>query len=188
MAVSKYRQTSRMEGRMHKWRQMHSATLQPASAGWLSDSGLKQVEFLFRAIVYQPAEPILIADNDRMYRDASCGAGKLLGLSRDKIIGRRVDDFAEPGFRPRIEHIWQALLQRGEQRGAFRLLDASGSVQEVAVQAAPGTLAEMESSYIIRILRGTNGVVSAAAIRPGLPRTALNAMMRKPKISRKDFS
>jgi hypothetical protein len=32
--------------------------------------------------------------NDRNYRDASTGAGKLLGLPRDKIIGCRLDDFA----------------------------------------------------------------------------------------------
>jgi len=82
---------------------MQSAMLEPQSAEWLSENGLKQLELLLRAIVYQPAEPILIADNERRYRDASCGAIKLLGLARDKIVGRRIDDFAEPGFKPQIE-------------------------------------------------------------------------------------
>jgi len=50
-----------------------------------------------------------------------------------------------------------------------------------------GTLAEVEREHIIRVLRQSNGVVSAAAIRLGLPRTTLNAMMRKLEISRKDF-
>ena len=82
---------------------------QPQSVQWLLDSGLKQLELLFRAIVYQPAEPILIADNDRTYRDASCGAGRLFGLPRNRIIGRRLDDFAEPGFKPQIEQLWRDL-------------------------------------------------------------------------------
>jgi formate hydrogenlyase transcriptional activator len=56
-----------------------------------------------------------------------------------------------------------------------------------AVEASGGTLAEMEREYIIRILRETNGVISAAAARLGMPRTTLNAMMRKLGIARKDF-
>jgi len=46
-------------------------------------------------------------------------------------------------------------------------------------------VAEMEREYIIRVLRNTGGVISAAAIRLGVPRTTLNAMMRKLGISRK---
>ena len=50
-----------------------------------------------------------------------------------------------------------------------------------------GTLAEVEREHIIRVLRETMGVVSTAATRLGLPRTTLNAMMRKLEISRKDL-
>jgi PAS domain S-box-containing protein len=57
-----------------------------------------------------------------------------------------------------------------------------------AVESPAGaTLAEVEREHIIRVLRETNGVVSAAATRLGLPRTTLNAMMRKLEISRKDL-
>jgi len=55
------------------------------------------------------------------------------------------------------------------------------------VETAGGTLAEMEREYIIQVLRKTGGVISAAAIRLGVPRTTLNAMLRKLEISRKDF-
>jgi len=57
-----------------------------------------------------------------------------------------------------------------------------------AVDAPVGaTLSQVERDHIIRVLRETNGVVSAAAARLGLPRTTLNAMMRKLEISRKDL-
>ena len=56
-----------------------------------------------------------------------------------------------------------------------------------AVEIEGGTLAEMEREYIIRVLRNTAGVISAAAIRLGLPRTTLNATMRKLGITRKDL-
>jgi formate hydrogenlyase transcriptional activator len=57
-----------------------------------------------------------------------------------------------------------------------------------AVEAPAGaSLAEVERDHIIRVLREANGVVSAAATRLGVPRTTLNAMMRKLEISRKDL-
>ena len=54
------------------------------------------------------------------------------------------------------------------------------------VKPAGCTLAEMEREYIVRVLQDTGGVISTAAIRLGLPRTTLNAVMRKLKISRRD--
>jgi transcriptional regulator with GAF, ATPase, and Fis domain len=45
----------------------------------------------------------------------------------------------------------------------------------------------MEREYIIRVLRETGGVITTAATRLGLPRTTLNAMMRRLGISRQDM-
>jgi transcriptional regulator with GAF, ATPase, and Fis domain len=49
------------------------------------------------------------------------------------------------------------------------------------------TLEQVERDYIVRVLRESGGVVTAAATKLGLHRTTLNAMMRKLGISRKDF-
>jgi DNA-binding NtrC family response regulator len=48
-----------------------------------------------------------------------------------------------------------------------------------------GTLADVEREYILRVLKETGGVISATATRLGLPRTTLNALMRRLGISRK---
>src|SRR5579864_1770462 len=98
---------------------MHPA--QSPAAHWLVENGPRELELLFRAIVYHPAAPILIADNDRNYREASTGAGKLLGLPREKIIGRKLDDFVEPGFKPEISELWRAFLDTGDDEGTLRL-------------------------------------------------------------------
>jgi formate hydrogenlyase transcriptional activator len=58
---------------------------------------------------------------------------------------------------------------------------------DAAEAPAGASLAEVERDHIIRVLKEANGVVSAAATRLGLPRTTLNAMMRKLEISRKDL-
>jgi transcriptional regulator with GAF, ATPase, and Fis domain len=49
------------------------------------------------------------------------------------------------------------------------------------------TLEDVERDHILRIFRETGGVVSATANRLGLPRTTLNAMMKKLGISRSDL-
>jgi formate hydrogenlyase transcriptional activator len=49
------------------------------------------------------------------------------------------------------------------------------------------TLAEMEQDYILRVFRETGGVISIAANCLGMPRTTLNAMMKKLGISRTDL-
>ena len=49
------------------------------------------------------------------------------------------------------------------------------------------TLEDLERDYILRVLRESSGVISAAAARLGVPRTTLNAMLKKLQISRSDL-
>jgi len=107
---------------------------------WLLENGPRELELLFRAIVYHPSVPILIADSERTYRDASVGAGKLLGLSRDEIIGQRMDDFADPNFKPQISELWRAFLGQGAQEGTLRLAGPDGTLWDVEYTAKGNVL------------------------------------------------
>jgi formate hydrogenlyase transcriptional activator len=113
---------------------------QSPAESWLVENGPKELELLFRAIIYHPAAPILIADSDRKYWEASAGAGKLLGLPRGEIIGRQIDDFAPPAFKPKVSQLWQAFLERGEQVGTLRLVGADGTLREVEYTAKGNVL------------------------------------------------
>jgi formate hydrogenlyase transcriptional activator len=113
---------------------------QTQASPWLLENGPRELELLFRTIVFHPSAPILIADNDRNYREASAGAGKLLGLSRDMIIGRRLDDFADPSFKPQISDLWRSFLGQGEQEGMLRLTGPDGTVWEVEYTARGNVL------------------------------------------------
>ena len=59
-------------------------------------------------------------------------------------------------------------------------------LRAAVVETTGSTLEEVERDYILRVFREAGGVISAAATRLGVPRTTLNAMMKKLKISRKD--
>ena len=119
---------------------MPSIATLPQTSTWLAENGPKELELLFRAIVYHPSAPILITDNERHYRDASSGAGRLLGLPREKIIGRSLDDFVEPSFKPQVSGLWREFLERGEQKGTLRLLAPDGSPREVEYTAKGNVL------------------------------------------------
>ena len=107
---------------------------------WLLKNGPKELELLFRAIVFQPSAPILITDDARQYRDASSGAGKLLGQPREQIIGQNLDDFAAPAVNAVSPERWQALLKEGEQLGSLQLPGPDGTPREVEYIAKANVL------------------------------------------------
>ncbi len=110
---------------------LSSTASQPDASRWLTENGPKELELLFRAIVFHPSAPILLTDDDRQSREASVGASKLLGLPREKIVGRHLDEFAEPSFKPIISERWRAFLDEGEQVGTLQLVGADGLPRDV---------------------------------------------------------
>ncbi len=76
---------------------MNSAASVQDASGWMVRDGLEELGQLFRAVLSQQSEPILIAGNERNCIDASSGACKLFGLSMDQLIGQPIDDLIRPG-------------------------------------------------------------------------------------------
>ncbi|HEY7615531.1 MAG TPA: PAS domain-containing protein, partial [Terriglobales bacterium] len=95
---------------------------------------------LLRTVLYHSSQAILIADDDRHCLDSSFGASKVLRLSRDEIVTRRIDELVAPSFRPRMAGLWRALLEEGAQDGIVPLLLADGNAREVGYVARGGVL------------------------------------------------
>jgi len=104
-------------------------------APWLVENGLEALESLLQTVLYYPSQPILVVDSDRNCLDANSGAGRLLGLPRDQIIARKIDDFVDPAFLPQLEPLWAGFLDRGEQEGTFPLVSPRDGVRDVAYAA-----------------------------------------------------
>jgi PAS domain S-box-containing protein len=120
---------------------------------WLVENGLKELESLFRTVLYHPSQPILVLDSERTCLDANSGAGRLLGLLRDQMIGRKIDDFADPSFRPQIERLWQSFLDRGELEGTLPLLVPDGDIRDIDYAAKSNIL----PSRHLLVLHDQNG-------------------------------
>jgi PAS domain-containing protein len=107
---------------------------------WLEENGPTELELHLRAIVFHPSAPILLADNDRRYREASVGASRLLGLPRERIIGSSLDDFVEPSSKAIVSKRWRAFLKAGEQQGTLQLPGPDGSPRVVDYVAKDNVL------------------------------------------------
>src|ERR1039458_1167770 len=60
-------------------------------------------------------------------------------------------------------------------------------LREETARNAGSTLEQVERDYILRVFLESDGVISLTATRLGMPRTTLNAMMKKLGISRNDL-
>jgi len=146
---------------------LHSATSVSANVKsptnhWLTENGPKELELLFRAIIYHPSASILITDDEGNSKDASAGAGKLLGQPREKIIGHAVEEFADPGIKPHISELWKALQQQGEQRGTLRLVGPDATPQDVEY-VAKGSVLPVRN---VLVLRDKSAQTEAASAEP----------------------
>jgi PAS domain S-box-containing protein len=68
------------------------------------------------------------------------GASKFLGVPREKLIGKRLDDFATPEFKPVIPERWRSFLRKGEQEGTFQLTGLDGTRRDVEYIAKTNVL------------------------------------------------
>jgi formate hydrogenlyase transcriptional activator len=125
--------------------------------------------------------PVLVRHFTKKY------AGKM-NKQIDKIPAdtmKALSSWSWPGNVRELENFIEraVILSHGPNLRA-PLAEIRGHASETA---ASDTLEQMEREHIIRVLRETGEVVSKAATRLGVPRTTLNAMMRKLGISRKDL-
>jgi transcriptional regulator with GAF, ATPase, and Fis domain len=111
-------------------------------------------------------------------------------------MGRTIDKIPSDTMRALINWGWPGNVRELENFIERSVILSKGRslrapVAELCAAAAESvggsTLAQVERDYILRVLRETGGVITAAATRLGMPRTTLNAMMRKLGISRGDL-
>ena len=73
-------------------------------------------------------DPILIVDNDRKFVDVNQAAEKVLGGTRETIIGRSIGDYFSRADDQSITDGWQRFIAGGEQYGMCKLRKPLGSI------------------------------------------------------------
>jgi PAS domain S-box-containing protein len=113
-----------------------------------------------------------------------------------KEMGKQIDKIPAETMRALVNWSWPGNVRELENFIERSVILSRGPnlrapIGEIRVEAAhtsgDSTLEQVEREHVVRILRESDGVVSKAAMRLGMPRTTLNALMRKLGISRKDL-
>ena len=142
---------------------------------WLAQHGPKEIELLLRVVLFHPSAPVLLADNDRRYLEASFGASKLLGHPREKLIGCKLDDFVEPTFKPVIAERWRSFLDKGEQDGTLPLMAPDGGPRTVDY-SAKGNLLPLRHLLVLREKSARAAEAQAATVDQRTPKCAVPAL------------
>jgi DNA-binding CsgD family transcriptional regulator len=84
------------------------------------------------------SQVLLVVDDDAICIEASLGACRLLGASRDEVVGRELGELLEPASRDRLASHWPAVRRNGGRAGTFTL--APPASVEVSATVTPQLL------------------------------------------------
>ena len=90
----------------------------------------------FRAIFEHAFDAIVVADDDGRYVDANPAACELFGLEREALLGRRIQEFAEPDYD--YQSAWERFQADSDRTGLFPLRRPDGEVRLVEYAATRG--------------------------------------------------
>jgi DNA-binding CsgD family transcriptional regulator len=74
-----------------------------------------------RTALERSRHPMLIADDQRRWVTGNVAACELLGIAREEIPWRTMDEFTPPNERKRLEEQWAAFLASGGAEGWYQL-------------------------------------------------------------------
>lgn len=109
-----------------------------------------------QAVFERSRNAMLIADDDRRYRDVNDAGCRLLRAPRGWILSRRIDDFTPPELRPHVDEMWKSFIAEGTQAGEFDLLLPDGSRLTVDYSATANIIPGLHLSILLPPVAGAS--------------------------------
>lgn len=103
----------------------------------------------FSAIFSASANPMMIADNDRVYVDANDAALEFLRVTRDEVVGRRIDDYTPPENLAGMEAMWGQFIEAGSMAGQFEILRGDRSRVMISFNATANVVPGVHLTIMI---------------------------------------
>ena len=95
------------------------------------------------------ASAMLLADDDRVYRNANQAACDMLSVEPEEIIGKRIDDFTDPALLDQVPALYQAFLDAGSLSGDFTLETPAGKRVECSYSASANVVPGLHLTILI---------------------------------------
>jgi DNA-binding CsgD family transcriptional regulator len=118
-----------------------------------------------RTALERSLHPMLIADDQRRWVTGNAAACDLLGIAREEIPWRTMDEFTSPGERKRLEDQWGAFLASGGAEGWYQLYVPDRGPLPVEFSATANVLPARHLSVFIPPDETSAAQATAAAVR-----------------------
>lgn len=92
----------------------------------MAESLEEQTRYL-RAIFDRSLDAIQVLDDERRYLDTNPAGAAMLGVSPERLLAMRVDDFVPPESKGTLDELWRDFLKRGELVGELEAVRPDGS-------------------------------------------------------------
>ena len=114
---------------------------------------------------------MLLADDSRSIVDANDPACEMVGLERDQLIGKRIEDFSAPELREAAPQMFEAFLAAGSQAGPFALVRPDGTTVDCNYSASANIAPGVHLSIMVPVAQ-VDEELDAAEYRDGEGREA----------------
>ncbi len=113
-----------------------------------AEAVLREHEQKLRAVFDTALDAIFITDNDRRYVDVNPAACDYLGVARNDLIGRRIDDFLPPHKLATIEADQAAYLAGGPVLTEWESQRSDGSLRIAEASAHPNFVPGLHIAFL----------------------------------------
>ncbi|HUP33486.1 MAG TPA: GAF domain-containing protein, partial [Gaiellaceae bacterium] len=112
-----------------------------------SEVVLREQEQKLRAVFDTALDAIFINDDERRYVDVNPAGCEYIGVTRDEIVGRFIDDFLPTDRLATVDADWEAYLAGGPTRAEWETQRADGSVRIAEASAHPNFLPGLHIAF-----------------------------------------
>jgi DNA-binding CsgD family transcriptional regulator len=83
---------------------------------------------------------LLVVDDQRRCLETNLAASRLLGVSRERLLGRTLDELLQDDMSDRLENVWRAFRETGGHAGPFELALPEARVSRIDISVTSGVL------------------------------------------------
>lgn len=131
---------------------------------------------LYHGVFESSPEATLLLDDHRNAIDGNRAARRFLGLSREDLSGRSLDEFIREDVRARLDRMWDLLRTRRSLRGSLPMELSNGLQRTVSFLALAGVA---PGSHVVTFRGNGDNRTSELVVEDGEPVRSLTARERE---------
>jgi PAS domain S-box-containing protein len=113
-----------------------------------SETVLREHEQTLHAVFETALDAIFINDDERRYVDVNPAGCEFLGVSRDDLIGKRIEDFLPPHKAATMNEDWTKKMEAGPARSEWEVIRPDGSVRIADASAHPNFVPGLHIAFL----------------------------------------